>query len=299
MTLSMSCRWWLNSLFNKSWDKSLMIGYNLERFANSPANLEYVTLLFWWFGGQKWDIANDFPWEIFTPLWIHARPSGRVMVSLSWNLCVQRKNKGSMTRRRARMPTLLDYSIWTHTPLLKIDCKYCMGECDFQTDGSVCCAMLFETDVPSVQHFGFILMQSVFTFHVEMFSRLIHLELELILPLWNTCMWICFADSISALVGFLRALQFPPTPKNQNPFIFLINSSGLSLCVQSLLGCLRFDYLCVRCGCHTAAPWEPSGLEVTRYKNCKLFVMEKVYFKSQILVHKYWTILDYFCVLVL
>ena len=28
------------------------------------------------------------------------------MVSLSWNLCVQRTNKGSMTRRRARMPTL-------------------------------------------------------------------------------------------------------------------------------------------------------------------------------------------------
>ena len=39
-------------------------------------------------------------------LWIHARPSGRVIVSLSWNLCVQRKNKGSMMRRRARMPTL-------------------------------------------------------------------------------------------------------------------------------------------------------------------------------------------------
>ena len=43
----------------------------------------------------------------FTPLWIHAHPSGRVMVSLSWNLCIQRKIKGSMTRRRARMPTLV------------------------------------------------------------------------------------------------------------------------------------------------------------------------------------------------
>ena len=48
----------------------------------------------------------------FTPLWIHARPSGRVMVSWSWKLCVQRKNKGSMTRRRARMPTLVDTQPW-------------------------------------------------------------------------------------------------------------------------------------------------------------------------------------------
>ena len=46
MTLSMSCRWWLNTLFNSSWDKSLMIGYKLERFTNSPANLEHVTLYF-------------------------------------------------------------------------------------------------------------------------------------------------------------------------------------------------------------------------------------------------------------
>ena len=42
----MSFRWWLNAIFNKSWDKSLMIGYNLERFTNSPANLEHVTLYF-------------------------------------------------------------------------------------------------------------------------------------------------------------------------------------------------------------------------------------------------------------
>ena len=42
-----------------------MIGNNLERFANSPANLEHVTLYFE-FGGQKWDIVNDFPWDIFT-----------------------------------------------------------------------------------------------------------------------------------------------------------------------------------------------------------------------------------------
>ena len=36
----------INTIFNKSWNKSLMIGYNLERFANSLANLEHVTLHF-------------------------------------------------------------------------------------------------------------------------------------------------------------------------------------------------------------------------------------------------------------
>ena len=33
-----------------------------------------------------------------------------------------------------------------------------------------------------------------------------------------------FADSIPTLVGFLRAIRFPPTPKNWNPFIFLVHS---------------------------------------------------------------------------
>ena len=98
-------QWWLNTLFNKSWDKSLMIGYNLEQFANSPANLEHVTLDFDNLVDKNGTLSMIFH-GIFTPLWKHARPSGRVMVSLSWNLCVQRKNKGSMTRRRARMPTL-------------------------------------------------------------------------------------------------------------------------------------------------------------------------------------------------
>ena len=37
-----------------------MIGYNLERFANSPPNLEHVTLYFDIFGGQKWDIVYKF-----------------------------------------------------------------------------------------------------------------------------------------------------------------------------------------------------------------------------------------------
>ena len=46
-------------------------------------------------------------------------------------------------------------------------------------------------------------------------------------------MWIWFADSIPALVGFLRLLQFPPTPKNRNPFIFLVNSFwSLVVCIK-------------------------------------------------------------------
>ena len=77
------------------------------------------------------------------------------------------------------------------------------------------------------------------------------------MQLASGCMWIWFADSLPALVGFLQALRFPPTPKNRNPFIFLVNSSGLSLCVQSLLGCLGFNYLCV-CALrlsHSGALW--------------------------------------------
>ena len=45
-----------------------MIGYNLERFANSPAYLEHVTLYFDNLVVKKRDIVNDFPWDIFTPL---------------------------------------------------------------------------------------------------------------------------------------------------------------------------------------------------------------------------------------
>ena len=55
---------------HKSLDKSLMIGYNLERFANSPANIVHVTL---YFNNlvQKWDIDNicqwfSIPWDIFS-----------------------------------------------------------------------------------------------------------------------------------------------------------------------------------------------------------------------------------------
>ena len=53
------------------------------------------------------------------------------------------------------------------------------------------------------------------------------------MQLASGCMWIWFADSIPTLVGFLRALQFPPTPKNRNPFIFLVHSFwSLVVCIK-------------------------------------------------------------------
>ena len=48
-----------------------MIGYNLERFANSTTNVEHVTLYFDNLvekNGTLSAIVNDFPRDIFTPL---------------------------------------------------------------------------------------------------------------------------------------------------------------------------------------------------------------------------------------
>ena len=65
------------------------------------------------------------------------------------------------------------------------------------------------------------------------------------MQLASGCMYVWFADSISALLSFLRVLRFPPTPKNRNPSIFLVHSFWfLVVCVQSLLGCLGLNYLC-------------------------------------------------------
>ena len=58
------------------------------------------------------------------------------------------------------------------------------------------------------------------------------------MQLASVCMWIWFADSIPALVGFLRALRFPPTPKNRTPshkILFCFSGSSLWGCV---CGCL-------------------------------------------------------------
>ena len=56
------------------------------------------------------------------------------------------------------------------------------------------------------------------------------------------CMWIWFADSIPALVGFLRALRFPPTPKNRYSSIFLVRSFwSLVVCIlpSLLVVCIK------------------------------------------------------------
>ena len=53
--------------------------------------------------------------------------------------------------------------------------------------------------------------------------------------------------------------------------------SGLSLCVQSLLVCLRFNSLCVPCSCHTAAPREPSGL-ISRALQKLLIIINYYYY---------------------
>ena len=74
-------------------------------------------------------------------------------------------------------------------------------------------------------------------------------------------MRVWFADSIPVLVGFLRVLQFPPTPKIGILPNFWSIISGFSLFVyKACLAAFGFNYLCVRCGYHTTAPREPSRL---------------------------------------
>ena len=59
-----------------------MTGYNFERFANSPANLEHVTLYFDNLVDKNGTFSMIFH-GIFLLHCIHASPSGRVMISLS------------------------------------------------------------------------------------------------------------------------------------------------------------------------------------------------------------------------
>ena len=85
-----------------------MIGYNLEQFANFPANLEHVGLYFDNLVDKNGTLSVISHGVFLLHCeYMYARPSGRVMASLSWKLCIQRENKGSMMRRRARMPTLI------------------------------------------------------------------------------------------------------------------------------------------------------------------------------------------------
>ena len=53
-----------------------MIGYNLEQYVNSLANVEHVTLYFDNLVDKNGTLSMFFPWDIFTP-------SGCAMVYIS------------------------------------------------------------------------------------------------------------------------------------------------------------------------------------------------------------------------
>ena len=78
------------------------------------------------------------------------------------------------------------------------------------------------------------------------------------------CMWIWLAVSIPALVVFLLALQFPPTLKNLNPFIFLVHSFWpLVVCTKTCLAA----YVCV--AAVTLRHFEnPVSWYAACYRNC-------------------------------
>ena len=81
-----------------------MIGYNLEGFANSMANLEHVALYFDNLVDKDRTLSMIFHGIFLLIVNTCEHPSGRVMVSLSWNLYVQRKNKrvyDAQTRKNA------------------------------------------------------------------------------------------------------------------------------------------------------------------------------------------------------
>ena len=81
------------------------------------------------------------------------------------------------------------------------------------------------------------------------------------------CMWIWFANSIPALVGFLWVLRFPLTPKNQNPSIFLVHSLWYHVVCTSLLDCM----------CAAAVTQrrleDPVGCKSQVYKKRKLLII--------------------------
>ena len=86
---------------------------------------------------------------------------------------------------------------------------------------------------------------------------------------WNTLMQLANVSFVCRFHTrldrfFFRLLGFPATSKNRDPSTFLVHSFWFLVeCVQSLLGCLGFNYLRVRCGYHTTmttAPRESSRL---------------------------------------
>ena len=101
--------------------------------------------------------------------------------------------------------------------------------------------------MPKVHNTLPVLFCSVSRWHTTPLAKQVGLVLKHF-PFTNAAsqrLYVTLVCRFHILLGrVLRALRFPPTPKNQNPFIFLVNSSGLLLCVQSLLGCLGFNYVC-------------------------------------------------------
>ena len=106
------------------------------------------------------------------------------------------------------------------------------------------------------------------------------------MQLVNGCMRVWFAYSIPALVVFPWYSGFLLHPKIGNSFWFLI------VCVQSLLGCLRFNYLCVHCGYYITAPRDSLWVDKTTLQkliiiiiinkqiNIALFTPEPISFNS-------------------
>ena len=101
------------------------------------------------------------------------------------------------------------------------------------------------------------------------------------LGLWKTAS-VCFFFNVDLrLILYLNVYWIEC--KNRNPFIFLVNSIWfLVVCskLQSLLGCLGFNYLCVRCGYHTTASREPCGLISRVLQKLLIIIIINHYFLS-------------------
>ena len=81
LVYSVLCGWLLTTLCNKSWDKSLIISYNFERFANFPTNLGHVHVTLY-FGDlvDKNRTLSVILHGIFFPVWILVHPETKLRV---------------------------------------------------------------------------------------------------------------------------------------------------------------------------------------------------------------------------
>ena len=107
-------------------------------------------------------------------------------------------------------------------------------------------------------------------------ARRVDLVLKLSLhqcSLASGCMWIWFADSILSLVGFLYALQFPPTLKIRILSYSWSIVADLSLCVKACLSAWGLiTYVCTTefTQCASRTHWvDMSHVK----KNCNLLLL--------------------------